>query len=57
VTVVDVNTGKPKLSEYLSRDEMTQLGRQIDNWIAGKGPEYERLAPKNWDASSFSTFA
>lgn len=57
VVVVDVNTGQPKMSDALSREAMTKLARQIDDWIAGKRPEYPRLAPKNWDASSFSTFA
>lgn len=57
VTVVDVNTGQPKMSDSLSREAMTKLARQIDDWIAGKRPEYPRLAPNNWDASSFSTLA
>ncbi|MFA4843396.1 MAG: Mov34/MPN/PAD-1 family protein [Candidatus Margulisiibacteriota bacterium] len=57
VTVIDVNTGQPKMSEYLSREAMTKLGKLIDDWIAGKEPEYPKLEPKNWDASSFSTFA
>ena len=57
VTVVDINTGQPKMSENLSREAMIKLSQLIDDWIAGKEPEYPKLEPKNWDASSFSTFA
>ena len=57
VTVIDIRTGKPKLSENLHPEEMDRLANMIDDWIAGKEPFYRRLWPKNWDASTFSTFA
>lgn len=57
VTVVDIKTGMPKLSQNLTREEMDKLVLWIDNWISGKEPEYPRMGPIKWDASSFSTMA
>lgn len=57
VTVVDIHTGKPKLSESSNPQYLDPLAQMIDDMIAGKTPTYPRLDPKNWDASSFSTFA
>ncbi len=54
ITVVDITSGKPKLSENVSKDKLSIM---IDNWIEGKQPEYPKFGPINWDASSFSTFA
>jgi len=57
ITVVDIHTGKPKLSENVSRQEMDRLANMIDEMIAGKRPVYPKLDPTRWDASTFSTFA
>lgn len=57
VTVIDIRTGKPKLSENVTPQEMDRLAQMIDDWVSGKEPIYPRLDPKNWDASTFSTFA
>jgi proteasome lid subunit RPN8/RPN11 len=57
VTVVDIRTGKPKLSENVPKQELDRLANMIDDLIAGKEPEYKKLGPIKWDASSFSTFA
>jgi len=57
ITVVDIHTGKPKLSENVSRREMDRLANMIDEMIAGKRPVYPKLDPTRWDASTFSTFA
>jgi proteasome lid subunit RPN8/RPN11 len=57
VTVIDVRTGKSKLSESAAREEIDKLAHMIDDIIAGKEPEYRRLKPTKWDASTFSTFA
>ena len=57
ITVVDIQTGKPKLSENLDKKAMDHLAAMIDDWIAGKAPEYPKLEAGYWDASSFSTFA
>ncbi|NQT30322.1 MAG: M67 family metallopeptidase [Candidatus Saganbacteria bacterium] len=57
ITVVDILTGKPKLSENLDEKSMDRLASMIDDWIAGKSPEYPKYEPSKWDASSFSTFA
>ena len=57
VTVIDINTGKPKLSENLTRTEMLKLASVIDSWISGKAPEYQKMLGHKWSANSFSTFA
>lgn len=57
VTVVDIVTGKPKLSQNAPAVVMDRLANQIDEMIAGHSPEYPKLNPTLWDASSFSTFA
>ena len=57
VTVVDIRTGKPKLSENVTRRELDRLAEMIDSMVAGRRPSYERLDPTHWDASTFSTFA
>ncbi len=57
ITVIDINTGQPKLSQNLTKEEMERLSHLIDDMIAGKNPEYQRLSSHGWDASSFSTFA
>ncbi|MFH1541463.1 MAG: M67 family metallopeptidase [bacterium] len=57
VTVIDIQTGKPMISQNISREEMIKLAITIDAWIAGKDPEYEKMGPVKWDASSFSTLA
>jgi len=57
VTVVDIKTGKPKLSENVPRAELDRIANMIDDLLAGKEPEYPKLRPTNWDASSFSTLA
>ncbi|MBN2058029.1 MAG: M67 family metallopeptidase [Candidatus Saganbacteria bacterium] len=57
VTVVDIMTGKPKLSENIGGKELDRLTRMINAFIEGKEPEYHKYNPTNWDASSFSTFA
>ncbi|MGB9613577.1 MAG: Mov34/MPN/PAD-1 family protein [Candidatus Margulisiibacteriota bacterium] len=57
VTVIDIRTGKPKLSENVSRQEMDRLANMIDEMIAGRRPIYPKLDPTRWDASTFSTFA
>ena len=57
ISVVDITTGIPKLSENISREEMDRLAQMIDDWVTGKEPEYPRMGPVMWDASSFSTLA
>lgn len=57
ITVIDVVTGKPKLSESVDREELDKLAEIIENLILGKEPEYPKQGPINWDASSFSTQA
>jgi len=57
VTVVDIVTGKPKLSQNAPTAVMDRLANQIDDLIAGQQPEYPKLNPTLWDESSFSTFA
>jgi len=57
VTVIDINTGKPKVSDNVTQAEMIRLSNLIDDMITGKNPEYEKIASHGWDASSFSTFA
>ncbi|MDI6732198.1 MAG: Mov34/MPN/PAD-1 family protein [Candidatus Margulisbacteria bacterium] len=57
VTVVDIKTGKPKLSQNTSKEEMEKLTNMINSLITGKEPQYLRIMPSKWDASSFSTFA
>ena len=57
VTVVDIKTGKPKLSQNTTKEEMEKLTNMINALITGKEPQYLRISPSKWDASSFSTFA
>ena len=57
VTVIDIRTGKPKLAESATKAEMDKLASMIDDFISGKKPEYPRLRPVKWDASTFSTLA
>lgn len=56
ISVVDISTGQPKLSQSAPQ-EMDRLAHLIDDLIAGKEPEYPKLSPKGWDASTFSTLA
>jgi proteasome lid subunit RPN8/RPN11 len=54
VTVIDINTGQPKLSEHVSTLEMQKLHTLIDA-IVEERAKYPRLAPKNkFEASRFS---
>ncbi|MBN3033624.1 MAG: M67 family metallopeptidase [Candidatus Saganbacteria bacterium] len=57
VTVIDIKTGKPQLSESAGRGQLDRLAEMIDEIIAGECPAYPKLDPKNWDASTFSTLA
>jgi len=57
ITVIDIKTGKPKLSQNTTKEEMDRLAYMIKAMIEGQDPQYLRLAPTKWDASSFSTFA
>jgi len=57
ITVVDIATGKPKLSENIGGKELNRLTRMVNDFIEGREPEYHKYNPPNWDASSFSTFA
>jgi proteasome lid subunit RPN8/RPN11 len=57
VTVLDIRTGQPKLSEGADRVQLDRLAEMIDQMRAGQCPVYPKLDPKNWDASSFSTLA
>lgn len=57
ITVIDIKTGKPKLSENATQEEMDKLALMIDAFIAGKELIYPKNRPIKWDASSFSTFA
>ncbi|MBI5399969.1 Mov34/MPN/PAD-1 family protein [Candidatus Saganbacteria bacterium] len=56
-TVVDIMTGKPRLSENIGGQELDQLTQRVNAFIQGRKPEYHRYNPTNWDASTFSTFA
>ena len=55
-TVVDIRTGKPQLSENVSRKEMEKLERMINDHINGVEIIYPKMQPV-WDASTFSTMA
>ncbi|MFA6548597.1 MAG: hypothetical protein WCT39_01520, partial [Candidatus Margulisiibacteriota bacterium] len=57
VTVVDIATGKPQLSQNVPRQEMDRLAQMIDGLIHGVEPQYHKLNAIGWDASTFSTFA
>ena len=57
ITVVDIKTGKPQLSQGADRGQMDQLAEMIDQMIEGRCPDYPKLDPKSWDAGSFSTLA
>lgn len=57
ITVVDIHTGQPKLSQFFPRRQMDRLAEMIDEMTVGKSPTYPKLDPQKWDASSFSTFA
>ena len=56
-TVIDIRTGKPKLSENIPDFELAKLTQMIDDWISGKEPEYAKKGPVKGDAGSFSTLA
>ncbi|GBR72928.1 Mov34/MPN/PAD-1 family protein [Candidatus Termititenax aidoneus] len=54
ITVIDIHTGKPKLSESVSTLEMGKLHTLIDA-IVDERAKYPRLSPKNkFEASRFS---
>lgn len=57
VTVVDIHTGQPKLMANATKATADKLANDIDAMIAGQTPNYPKLEPTGWDASSFSTFA
>ena len=57
ITVIDIKTGKPKLSENVTRQDMDRLSQMINDFIAGRKPIYIKMEPIKWDASSFSTLA
>ncbi|MFA6431754.1 MAG: Mov34/MPN/PAD-1 family protein [Candidatus Margulisiibacteriota bacterium] len=57
ITVVDIKTGKPKLSENVSKVEMDRIAQIIDDMIAGRETTYPKLETNKWDAASFNTFA
>ncbi len=54
-TVVDISSGKPLLSENVSREEMNKLAQMIDDYIHRR-LSYSKMEPI-WDSSSFSTLA
>jgi proteasome lid subunit RPN8/RPN11 len=57
VTVIDITTGRPKLSQNVLEDEMTKLRIMINDMIENRA-KYPRLAPSNrWEPSSFNTVA
>jgi len=59
VTVIDIHTGKPKLSDNVTAEEMSKLNLMIENIIEEK-QKYPKLQPKNkFEAyrSSFNTEA
>ncbi len=56
ITVIDIKTGRPKLSENITPTEMEILRQMINLHIAGQ-LEYPKYDANGWDASSFSTFA
>ncbi|MBU0580675.1 MAG: M67 family metallopeptidase [Candidatus Margulisbacteria bacterium] len=56
-TVIDITTGKPKLSQNVLEAEMIKLSIMIEDIIDRK-KRYPKLAPSNkWEASSFNTVA
>jgi proteasome lid subunit RPN8/RPN11 len=57
VTVVDIYTGKPKLSQSAPKEELDRIANQVEDMIKGIEPKYKKLGPVNWDASSFSALA
>lgn len=57
ITVIDIETGKPKLSDNVTQDEMKRLVKMINVFISGRKPKYLKMEPIQWDASTFSTLA
>jgi proteasome lid subunit RPN8/RPN11 len=57
VTVIDIKTGQPKLSEGSNHNQLDRLAEMIDQMVDGKSPVYPKLDPTKWDAGSFSTLA
>ena len=57
ITVIDVTTGQPKLSENVTKTELNRLAHLINDFIAGRSPSYLKMEPIKWDASTFSTLA
>jgi proteasome lid subunit RPN8/RPN11 len=56
-TVIDIDTGKPKLSDNVMAEEMIKLHSMIDDLIDRKA-HYPKLTPSNeWEPSSFNTVA
>lgn len=56
-TVVDIRTGQPQLSAGATPQYLDRLADMVDGMVGGRMPVYPKLDPRNWDASSFSTFA
>lgn len=57
VTVIDIKTGRPRLSDNVTKEALEKLALMIDDFIAGRTPQYLKMEPIKWDASSFSTLA
>ena len=57
VTVIDIETGKPKLSDNVLKEDMVKLASMIDDIIDQKA-KYPKMSPSNrFDSSSFNTLA
>jgi len=58
VTVVDIRTGQPQMSESAPKQEMDHIANMVEDLLTeGKEPQYKKMNPTMWDASTFSTFA
>lgn len=55
-TVVDIATGKPKMSDNLPEKEMAELKQMLSDYLNRK-LTYKKDIPVNWDSSTFSTKA
>jgi proteasome lid subunit RPN8/RPN11 len=58
VTVLDIRTGQPQMSDNVPKHEMDRIANMVDDLLVeGKEPEYKKMGPTKWDASTFSTLA
>lgn len=57
VTVIDIQTGKPKLSDNVVQSEMEKLAQMIDDIIEQKAKYPKMKSSNKYDSTSFNTIA